>query len=705
MTTQLSPPMVFQAIGPQGPSPFAKLYTYAAGTSTPQATYTDSTGGTPNTNPVIMNSYGQASVWLDPTLSYKFVLTDEAGNQLATQDNIQGNLAITGSLIPASNNLFDLGSASDEWRNGYFGTQLYIGTTPVLNGGNVSYWARTAAEIAASVTPVNYAYAPGAIERYGADMTGVADSSTAVANALKALPTAGGKVFSALGGILKVAVSTQLDLVANSFLFDLTGCQVTTSLASGAVFTFGSSAAGAAKQNCTIRGGYYYINNTSVDAFGVYKCQNLVFETVWVYKANRAFNIDGTVNSSGRILDVKWTNCYTGTCTVGYRLNAQSPLVGSYDCFAMDTCASESDATGVAIIGEASVGAPTTLTINNSEIQNSGTAGISCSGATLIVDGTYIETSAPLTIPSISASTSSSVTVGNGSVAAYPSIDSTSWITYKNGASNELGVVQTESRCSGGALGDNDSANGWGPPNYPIGKAGFQSALGFTYRDSQGIDWTCTFAGQTSGSSPYVKFMPLDNPCDIIIPVAYNTNLSNGNLIWFPQMDFVIEEVMLLVTTAFTGGTSISFGNATYQQALISSDSDQGAVANLTLGKYITSRRNHNAGAQLAGGNTLVWPGNEYNASSGTIGVNGLYSLVSGTFTAGAGKLIVRGYRPRLTVSGDNIAGNQLHALTNQVATTIGAPGAASALPANPLKYLRIVDSTGTVVSVPAYNP
>ena len=101
MTTQLSPPMVFQAIGPQGPSPFAKLYTYAAGTSTPQATYTDSTGGTPNTNPVIMNSYGQASVWLDPTLSYKFVLTDEAGNQLATQDNIQGNLAITRLLNPS----------------------------------------------------------------------------------------------------------------------------------------------------------------------------------------------------------------------------------------------------------------------------------------------------------------------------------------------------------------------------------------------------------------------------------------------------------------------------------------------------------------------------------------------------------------------------------------------------------------------------
>ena len=30
-----------------------KLYTYAAGTTTPLATYTDASSGTPNTNPII----------------------------------------------------------------------------------------------------------------------------------------------------------------------------------------------------------------------------------------------------------------------------------------------------------------------------------------------------------------------------------------------------------------------------------------------------------------------------------------------------------------------------------------------------------------------------------------------------------------------------------------------------------------------------
>ena len=50
-----------------------KLCTYAAGTSTPLATYTDSTAGTPNTNPVVLNTAGRASVWVGPAL-YKFVL-------------------------------------------------------------------------------------------------------------------------------------------------------------------------------------------------------------------------------------------------------------------------------------------------------------------------------------------------------------------------------------------------------------------------------------------------------------------------------------------------------------------------------------------------------------------------------------------------------------------------------------------------------
>jgi hypothetical protein len=37
--------------------------------------------------------------------------------------------------------------------------------------------------------------------------------------------------------------------------------------------------------------------------------------------------------------------------------------------------------------------------------------------------------------------------------------------------------------------------------------------------------------------------------------------------------------------------------------------------------------------------------------------------------------------------------------------TTVGAAGGASALPATPTKYLKVKDSAGTVLVVPAYAP
>ena len=70
-----------------------KLFTYAAGTTTKQATYTDSTAGTTNTNPVILNSRGEANVWFDQSKAYKLVLapstdTDPPANPIWTVDNL-----------------------------------------------------------------------------------------------------------------------------------------------------------------------------------------------------------------------------------------------------------------------------------------------------------------------------------------------------------------------------------------------------------------------------------------------------------------------------------------------------------------------------------------------------------------------------------------------------------------------------------------
>lgn len=51
-----------------------KLYAYAAGTTTPQDTYTDAGETAANTNPVILNSRGEADIWLTPGVHYDFVL-------------------------------------------------------------------------------------------------------------------------------------------------------------------------------------------------------------------------------------------------------------------------------------------------------------------------------------------------------------------------------------------------------------------------------------------------------------------------------------------------------------------------------------------------------------------------------------------------------------------------------------------------------
>lgn len=64
-----------------------KLYSYVAGTTTPKATYSDSSGSTPNANPVILDSEGYADVWLANS-SYKFVLRDSEDVILWTKDNV-----------------------------------------------------------------------------------------------------------------------------------------------------------------------------------------------------------------------------------------------------------------------------------------------------------------------------------------------------------------------------------------------------------------------------------------------------------------------------------------------------------------------------------------------------------------------------------------------------------------------------------------
>jgi len=94
----LSPLPKLQFFGTDGlPLVGGKLYTYAAGTTTPIATYTDHTQANLNTNPVILDSAGQAGVWLTDTVTYKYTLTDADDVSLFTVDYVS---------VPATANSF-----------------------------------------------------------------------------------------------------------------------------------------------------------------------------------------------------------------------------------------------------------------------------------------------------------------------------------------------------------------------------------------------------------------------------------------------------------------------------------------------------------------------------------------------------------------------------------------------------------------------
>jgi hypothetical protein len=140
-----------------------KLFTYEAGTTNKIATYTDESGTSQNMNPVELDFRGECNVWLDPEVTYKFVLssrsdTDPPTAPIWTVDNAAGGLT------------------------SYVLTQQFIGKR---------LWPRTQSEIDNGVTPANYGYPPYDARRYGAVGDGIHDDGPALQDWLDAIPNEG----------------------------------------------------------------------------------------------------------------------------------------------------------------------------------------------------------------------------------------------------------------------------------------------------------------------------------------------------------------------------------------------------------------------------------------------------------------------------------------------------------------------------------
>ena len=113
------------------------MYTYKAGTTDPATTYSNDTG-TPNTNPIVLDTDGQCDLFLDDAVSYRIILKNSAGVTQFDKDRIAS-----------------LGSTQVQSFNSIAALRLRSGTT-IANaaktlgyyaagdgGGNTFYWDST----------------------------------------------------------------------------------------------------------------------------------------------------------------------------------------------------------------------------------------------------------------------------------------------------------------------------------------------------------------------------------------------------------------------------------------------------------------------------------------------------------------------------------------------------------------------------------
>jgi hypothetical protein len=148
-----------------------KIYTYSAGTTTPLATYTDAGGLTANTNPIILNSLGQANIWLAPSSSYKFSVFTSADVLLYTVDNITAPIDYL-SLVTELASPPPIGSTAPN--TGAFTT--LAATTATITTGNITTVNATTVN-AATVTATGTVTAETLTFEGGGSMTKVPESA------------------------------------------------------------------------------------------------------------------------------------------------------------------------------------------------------------------------------------------------------------------------------------------------------------------------------------------------------------------------------------------------------------------------------------------------------------------------------------------------------------------------------------------------
>jgi len=163
-----------------------KIFTYAAGTTTPQVTYTSNSGLTPNANPIVLDASGRVSgsgeVWLSEATAYKFVIKDSNDVLIGTYDNISGNNDGINTFIA------ELANTSDPTKG-----DALVGFRQSNSGGNLTgSVGRTVHQKLQEII---------SFKDFGAVGNGSTDDATAVQ---AAITNAGGRVIDGQGLTYKI---------------------------------------------------------------------------------------------------------------------------------------------------------------------------------------------------------------------------------------------------------------------------------------------------------------------------------------------------------------------------------------------------------------------------------------------------------------------------------------------------------------------
>jgi hypothetical protein len=175
------------------------LYSYAAGTTTPKATYTDSTGAVANANPVVLDAAGYADVWLGEG-DYKLELKTAAGvtvwgpvdyvKGMAGEDSILGvtTIAALRALAAGAAAYVQLAghTTAGDGGGGLFRWEAALGTSDdngiIIRPGSAPALGRWVRQYSGAVN----------VKWYGATGNGVSSDQIAVAAAAAYLLNAGG---------------------------------------------------------------------------------------------------------------------------------------------------------------------------------------------------------------------------------------------------------------------------------------------------------------------------------------------------------------------------------------------------------------------------------------------------------------------------------------------------------------------------------